>query len=794
MQLYHSGTYTCRASNFVGNDEFSVDLIVQMPPFIFDPKWPEMAPVEGETVILECPTQGAPKPRVTWYFNDIPANLIDNVVVQEDKIIIQKVDSSFGGAWRCEAENVVGIDVFDKKLFIESAPEVAGPANGTIVKDVVEFNDLELFCNLVNVDTSTSITWLKEGEEIDTTDGNRYELSFNKMKLKVKNIEIFDSGKYSCRAENRAGMSELDVVVNVQQIPRIKGPKEVNIDPIANREIILICEVRGFPVPTVTWLYKNTPVNFNMFPGIYQMGTNLVIPVTSSAMTGDWTCEAKSSVGDAVKTYNLDILLPPTIQTQKKNMVKEIVETGDIVLDCIVDGEPKPTITWKLNGRLLDPYFSDLSEDKMKLYLKNTKSYNSGRYTCEVENRVGVDEVSYNVTVLTAPKVHAINPQQQSTAGANVTLTCLSDGVPKPRLIWEKNGIVLTNTNSKIALDEESITIARLTRDDSGTYTCTAVSDIGEDKGFITLNVRHRPEVKSVKKNHVAIVHEALSMQCAAEGSPQPMIRWERNGRPVSGSARVRALTSNKFDSSILTIRDVSLDDAGNWTCLAENSIGTDKIIMTLEVHSKPEIYKPDESLFVLQSGEDFSVICHSRGIPQPELTWINQETGHVVSQGQILEIENADKSQAGTYLCTAVNEAGAAFKEITVAVQSPPIIKRRPTRHEVVTGNSLILNCDVIGGDPEPEIRWFRDNEPLDEFQTDGAFVFLERKQTLKVLIARVEHAGVYKCQASSVAGMDHLGFTVDVWQPPKIHHSDEELSGISGSSLTLGMCESLF
>jgi hypothetical protein len=185
VQLYHSGTYFCRASNSVGRDEFSVDLIVQMPPLIFDPKWPEMAPVEGEMVILECPTQGAPKPRVTWYFNDIPASQIDNVVVQEDKIIIQKVDSSFGGAWRCEAENVVGIDVFDKKLFIESAPEVAGPANGTIVKDVVEFNDLELFCNLVNLDKGTSITWLKEGKEIDVTDGNR---------SRVGNFWVFNGG------------------------------------------------------------------------------------------------------------------------------------------------------------------------------------------------------------------------------------------------------------------------------------------------------------------------------------------------------------------------------------------------------------------------------------------------------------------------------------------------------------------------------------------------------------------------------------------------------------------------
>lgn len=64
---------------------------------------------------------------------------------------------------------------------------------------------------------------------------------------------------------------------------------------------------------------------------------------------------------------------------------------------------------------------------------------------------------------------------------------------------------------------------------------------------------------------------------------------------------------------------------------------------------------------------------------------------------------------------------------------------------------------------------------------------MFLERRQTLKVLVARPDHAGHYRCEAKSPAGIDKLGFTVQVWEPPKVTHSEREVSGVIGSSLAL-------
>ena len=83
--------------------------------------------------------------------------------------------------------------------------------------------------------------------------------------------------------------------------------------------------------------------------------------------------------------------------------------------------------------------------------------------------------------------------------------------------------------------------------------------------------------------------------------------------------------------------------------------------------------------------------------------------------------------------------------------------------------GDSVILNCNIIQGDPDPEIQWYLNDKKIEPAQNDGALMFLERKQTLKVLVARPDHAGHYRCEAKSLAGLDKLSFTVEVWEPPK-------------------------
>lgn len=69
--------------------------------------------------------------------------------------------------------------------------------------------------------------------------------------------------------------------------------------------------------------------------------------------------------------------------------------------------------------------------------------------------------------------------------------------------------------------------------------------------------------VKSVKV-HV-VVNMPLLLECDAKGFPVPWIAWVRN---------TQVLQNTTDEPNYLYLRNVTLEDAGNYTCLAGNSVG----------------------------------------------------------------------------------------------------------------------------------------------------------------------------------------------------------------------------
>ena len=76
--------------------------------------------------------------------------------------------------------------------------------------------------------------------------------------------------------------------------------------------------------------------------------------------------KAESIIGEDIKTFHLDLLIPPKILTQRKNETRQVIEGHSLSLDCNVEGSPKPEIIWKFNGKIMDPYFNSFSDDGSK--------------------------------------------------------------------------------------------------------------------------------------------------------------------------------------------------------------------------------------------------------------------------------------------------------------------------------------------------------------------------------------------------------------------------------------------
>ena len=66
--------------------------------------------------------------------------------------------------------------------------------------------------------------------------------------------------------------------------------------------------------------------------------------------------------------------------------------------------------------------------------------------------------------------------------------------------------------------------------------------------------------------------------------------------------------------------------------------------------------------------GDNLTLICTASGMPQPKVSWI--KLGGQRHNGDMLEVTQINRTEAGEYKCEASNECGNVIETATVDVQ----------------------------------------------------------------------------------------------------------------------------
>lgn len=359
--------------------------------------------------------------------------------------------------------------------------------------------------------------------------------------------------------------------------------------------------------------------------------------------------------------------------------------------------------------------------------------------------------------------------RQIAVLGGIVKLPCKAEGNPPPEISWLKDGNRINANVSHELQSDGTLVLSPITVESSGFYQCVAenvigIKVLGTTVGIVADEVI--PTFLETPTNIDAIVDSIALFNCRATGYPRPSVIWVKNGQLIQEEKdRFKLLPTGDLE-----IQSLQINDAGYYTCRAENNVGSVTHTAKLVVKAPPSFTRTPSNQNILD-GETASFKCKATGYPAPAIAWLKDgnrlpsDGKHVVLPSGTLRILYARKENAGTYECQAINVIGvvAVRANLSVRARIKPKITVKPADMTVQSGNTITFSCAAEGA-PKPVIAWRRNGVQVtngNRFSVNSVTGVIEIKD-----IGNVD-AGRWECVSRNSVGFASDSFSLTVIGP---------------------------
>ncbi|GAA6110550.1 fibroblast growth factor receptor 3 isoform X6 [Tachysurus ichikawai] len=311
-----------------------------------------------------------------------------------------------------------------------------------------------------------------------------------------------------------------------------------------------------------------------------------------------------------------------------------VVAVGDS-LDLPCNAPNFMSVTWQKDGEVVLPGNRTRLNHK-ELHINNVSYDDSGVYSCRYEQgntllanytiRVtdslsSGDDEDYDEEPDDAEAPYWTRPDRMEKkllavpAANTVKFRCAAAGNPNPTIHWLKNGKEFKGEQRmggiKLRHLQWSLVMESAVPSDRGNYTCVVQNKYGTLTHTYQLDVLerspHRPILQAgLPANQTVYVGNDVEFHCKVYSDAQPHIQWlkhievngsrySHNGTPYVTVLKTAGINTTDKELEVLFLPNVSFEDAGEYTCLAGNSIGFTHHSAWLTVLPAVEMEKEDD-------------------------------------------------------------------------------------------------------------------------------------------------------------------------------------------------------
>ncbi|XP_074863562.1 vascular endothelial growth factor receptor kdr-like [Carettochelys insculpta] len=515
----------------------------------------------GETLNLECSARTFFNGRIEfeWQYPNgrghKPTRSLDrshSMYTGVSNLTIQNVTMKDSGLYICRVVNATGLEtratiiVYSKaflRVSYKKGPYYEGVAGHKLLKLAVK----------VDAFPRPSVTWYKDGKPIEENH-TCYESEPMKYKLGIRDVRPKHAGNYTIVLSNtKHGLyKNLTIQLVVTERPKIYE-KETYFDKVAQVDLgsthSLQCTASGTPDPKITWEWEpcspadrlQSHVSGAQFSGCRPCGQRIVIQQNNretdmstgntiksieeeymmngdkkkvvsklttehSNASGIYYCVASNKIGKeerGITFYVSDV--PLGLQTDPQ--ITAIVGS-DVQLTCRASIYIYNHLAWYYpSSQVVPDRFVQTQTDRysisLTLVISNITEEHAGLYKCVAQNQhnsTGVlkQHTQLNVKAKAVPYIMQNLTDQEVNISGKIILECKANGIPTPHIAWRKNGYPISPA-SGISMENNTLVIERVKKDDEGFYECMASNEMGHDSTSAFIKIQGSEEKSNIE-------------------------------------------------------------------------------------------------------------------------------------------------------------------------------------------------------------------------------------------------------------------------------------------------------